>query len=57
VSGSCDAAHDATLSENRASMAATVFPPSPVAFTGFDRWVCQTATGDMQSTYALCCKP
>ncbi|HMG20114.1 MAG TPA: hypothetical protein VK607_02310 [Kofleriaceae bacterium] len=57
VSGSCDAQGGATLSENRASTGAAVFPDSPVAFTGFDRWVCETATGNMQFTYALCCKP
>jgi hypothetical protein len=57
VSGSCDAANGATLSENRASTGAASFPDSPVAFTGFDRWVCETATGNMQFTYALCCAP
>lgn len=57
VSGSCDAQAGATLSENRASTGAAVFPDSPAAFTAFDRWVCETATGNMQFTYALCCKP
>ena len=57
VSGSCDAQAGASLSENRASTGAPVFPDSPVAFNGFDRWVCETAQGNMQFTYALCCKP
>jgi hypothetical protein len=57
VSGSCDAQAGASLSENRASTGAAVFPDSPVAFTAFDRWVCETAQGNMQFTYALCCKP
>jgi hypothetical protein len=57
VSGSCDAQAGASLSENRASTGAAVFPDSPVSFTAFDRWVCQTAAGNMQFTYALCCKP
>jgi hypothetical protein len=57
VSGSCDAQAGATLSENRASTGAAVFPDSPAAFTAFDRWVCETAQGNMQFTYALCCKP
>src|SRR5687767_6336054 len=48
VSGSCDAAAGATLVENRASTAAPTFPNSPVPFTGFDRWVCETSTGNMQ---------
>jgi hypothetical protein len=57
VSGSCDAQAGATISENRASTGATAFPSSPAAFTAFDRWVCETATGNMQFTYALCCPP
>ena len=57
VSGSCDAQAGASLSENRASTGAAVFPDSPAAFTAFDRWVCETAAGNMQFTYALCCKP
>lgn len=55
VSGSCDAEGNASLSENRASTGATTFPSSPAPFTAFDRWVCQTAIGNMQFTYALCC--
>lgn len=57
AAGSCDAQGGATLSENRASTGAAVFPDSPASFTSFDRWVCETATGNMQFTYALCCKP
>jgi hypothetical protein len=57
VSGSCDAQAGASLSENRASTGAAVFPDSPASFTAFDRWVCETAAGNMQFTYALCCKP
>jgi hypothetical protein len=34
----------------------STFPPSPSPFTAYDRWVCETATGDMQFTYALCCQ-
>jgi hypothetical protein len=57
LSGSCDAQGGASLSENRASTGAAVFPDSPASFTAFDRWVCETASGNMQFTYALCCKP
>lgn len=57
VTGSCDAENGATLSENRASTGAAVFPDLPAPFTAFDRWVCETATGNMQFTYALCCPP
>ena len=57
VSGSCDAQAGASLSENRASTGAAVFPDSPASFTAFDRWVCETASGNMQFTYALCCPP
>jgi hypothetical protein len=57
VAGSCDAAAGATLVEHRASTGAATFPNSPVPFTGFDRWVCETSTGNMQFTYALCCAP
>jgi hypothetical protein len=57
VSGSCDAAAGATLVENRASTGAATFPPSPSPFTAYDRWVCETSTGNMQFTYALCCSP
>ena len=56
VSGSCDAQNGAMISEHRASTGG-VFPDSPAAFTAFDRWVCETAQGNMQFTYALCCKP
>jgi hypothetical protein len=56
IAGSCDAANMATLSENRASVANTApFPPSPSPFTAYDRWVCETASGEIQFTYALCC--
>jgi hypothetical protein len=56
IAGSCDAAAGASLSENRASVADSApFPPSPAPFTAYDRWVCQTAVGNMQFTYALCC--
>jgi hypothetical protein len=58
VTGSCDAAGGATLSEHRASVdPQKAFPASGSPFTAFDRWVCQTASGDMQFTYALCCAP
>ena len=55
ISGSCDAQANASLTENRASTGAAVFPDSPVAPTDFDRWVCETSVGNMQFTYALCC--
>ena len=56
ISGSCDAAATASLSENRASVASTAqFPPTPAPFTAYDRWVCETASGNIQFTYALCC--
>ena len=58
VSGSCDAEATATLTEHRASVdPQKTFPASGSPFTAFDRWVCQTATGNMQFTYALCCAP
>jgi hypothetical protein len=58
VSGSCDAAAGATLVENRASVDNAIpFPSSPAPFTAYDRWVCETSTGTMQFTYALCCSP
>jgi hypothetical protein len=58
VTGSCDAEAGATLSEHRASVdPQKQFPPSGSPFTAFDRWVCETATGNMQFTYALCCAP
>lgn len=57
ISGSCDGKTGATLNENRASNGNPSFPASPLPFTTFDRWVCQTQTGDMQFTYALCCAP
>lgn len=57
VSGSCDAQAGATISENRASTGAAQFPATPAPFTAFDRWVCETAAGNMQFTYALCCEP
>ena len=56
VTGSCDAVAGASLSENRASVASSApFPPSPSPFTAFDRWVCESAGGNIQFTYALCC--
>ena len=55
ISGSCDAVFNATLTENRASSGAATFPPSPAKPTDFDRWVCETSSGNMQFTYALCC--
>jgi hypothetical protein len=58
VSGSCDAEATATLSEHRASVdPQRPFPASGSPFTAFDRWACQTQTGNMQATYALCCAP
>lgn len=58
VTGSCDAEAGATLSEHRASVdPQKPFPASGSPFTAFDRWVCETATGNMQFTYALCCAP
>ena len=56
AAGSCDAAGGASLSENRASVASSApFPPSPAPFTAYDRWVCESAGGNIQFTYALCC--
>jgi hypothetical protein len=58
VSGSCDAVAGATLSEHRASVdPQKPFPASGSPFTAYDRWVCQTASGNLQFTYALCCAP
>jgi hypothetical protein len=57
IAGACDAPAGATLVEHRASMAAATFPPSPLPFTGFDRWVCEATSGPVQSVYALCCPP
>jgi hypothetical protein len=58
VSGSCDAESTATLSEHRASVdPQKPFPASGSPFTAYDRWVCQTASGNMQNVYALCCAP
>jgi len=56
IAGSCDATAGSSLSENRASVADSApFPPSPAPFTAYDRWVCETASGNMQFPYALCC--
>ena len=58
VTGSCDAEAGATVSEHRASVdPQKPFPASGSPFTAFDRWVCETATGNMQNVYALCCAP
>jgi hypothetical protein len=57
IAGSCDAAAGATIVEHRASTGAATFPPTPAPFTAYDRWVCETSTGNMQFTYALCCAP
>src|SRR4051812_22843335 len=58
VTGSCDAEAGATLSEHRASVdPQKPFPVSGSPFTAFDRWVCETATGNLELTYALCCAP
>lgn len=55
ISGSCDAQANATLTEHRASSGLPTFPPSPVDPADMDRWVCETSSGNMQFTYALCC--
>jgi hypothetical protein len=49
---------NATLTEHRVSVdPQKPFPASSSPFTAFDRWVCETATGNMQFTCALCCAP
>lgn len=55
ISGGCDAQAGAILSEHRPSSNAATFPPSPNEITKFDRWVCETSTGNVQGVYALCC--
>jgi hypothetical protein len=58
VSGSCDGAVGATLTEHRASVdPAKPFPASGAPFSAFDRWHCRTAGGTLQFVYALCCAP
>jgi hypothetical protein len=55
LTGGCDAVAGTSISENRPSVGAVAFPPTPAPPSAYDRWVCEGADGVIQSTYALCC--
>jgi hypothetical protein len=57
AAGGCDADSGATVQESRPAPPPGGFPPSPIPFNGMDRWVCQSASGVMTFSFALCCSP
>jgi hypothetical protein len=48
--GGCDLSAGGTVVENRPG-AAGPLPPPPK----FDRWICESSSGNVQGAYALCC--
>jgi hypothetical protein len=59
ATGGCDVAGGGTIAESMPALppGPGPFPPSPVDFTGMDRWNCESSTGNVQFSYALCCAP
>jgi len=55
VSGGCDVTFGGAISESFPAPPPGPFPDSPSSFKSFDRYVCQSSAGNVQSTYALCC--
>jgi hypothetical protein len=57
VSGGCDITFDGAISESMPGFESGDYPPTPSAFTTWDRWTCSTNAGSVQTTHALCCMP
>jgi hypothetical protein len=58
VSGGCDIAGGGTVVESMPGIVPSpTFPPSPVDFTGMNRWNCESSSGTVQFAYAFCCPP
>lgn len=59
ASGGCDVAAGGTIVESMPGIppGTDPFPPSPVDFTGMDRWNCESSNGNVQFAYGLCCPP
>jgi hypothetical protein len=55
VSGGCDVTGGGALSEAFPGPPDGPFPASPAKFKDFDRFVCQSSSGNVQTTHALCC--